>query len=76
MFKILKRLGPGCSSMDGLFLEVGPFRVQKNGTLAMIQHHWAQLTNVLFGNFFFFPKTLKLINPLELDIAIPTMEHA
>ena len=39
--------GPGCSSMDGLFLEVGPFRV--NGDQININpHSWHRHANVLF----------------------------
>ncbi|CAO3664035.1 unnamed protein product [Rhizopus stolonifer] len=32
--------GPGCSSMDGLFLENGPFRVNKNLTLSVNPGGW------------------------------------
>ncbi|CAO3688037.1 unnamed protein product [Rhizopus stolonifer] len=32
--------GPGCSSMDGLFLENGPFRVQKNLSLSINEGGW------------------------------------
>ncbi|KAG1146331.1 hypothetical protein G6F37_008085 [Rhizopus arrhizus] len=32
--------GPGCSSMDGLFLENGPFRVEKNLSLSINEGGW------------------------------------
>jgi carboxypeptidase C (cathepsin A) len=36
--------------MDGMFLEMGPFRVQSDKTtVKIIDYHWAKRTNVLFG---------------------------
>ena len=41
--------GPGCSSMDGLFLEIGPFKVAQDGkTLILNQQSWHHAANVLF----------------------------
>lgn len=40
--------GPGCSSMDGALIEVGPYRVQKDGTLAMNPGSWDEFANLLF----------------------------
>ena len=46
--------GPGCSSMDGLFLELGPLRVAAPGTrggpprLSRRAHSWHRAANVLF----------------------------
>lgn len=40
--------GPGCSSMDGLFLENGPFKLTKNGTLQRNKYSWHELTNIVF----------------------------
>eukprot|EP01031_Cornospumella_fuschlensis_P030191 gene30191-36469_t len=45
--------GPGCSSMDGLFLEIGPFKISsKSGgsgvSLAPNPHSWHTVANLLF----------------------------
>ena len=40
--------GAGCSSMLGLFLENGPYRVQDNLTLALDPHYWNQNANILY----------------------------
>ncbi|XP_057976158.1 serine carboxypeptidase-like 40 [Malania oleifera] len=41
--------GPGCSSLGyGAMQEVGPFRVQSNGTLSINKFAWNQVANVLF----------------------------
>ncbi|CCG82488.1 Putative uncharacterized protein [Taphrina deformans PYCC 5710] len=40
--------GPGCSSMDGLFLEIGPFRFQDANTLVENEGSWHEFANVLF----------------------------
>ena len=37
--------------MDGMFLEIGPFRVSEDKTLKMIEHHWAKHSTILFGNY-------------------------
>ena len=39
--------GPGCSSMDGLFLEVGPLRM-RGGRLEVNPHSWHRHANILF----------------------------
>ena len=39
--------GPGCSSMDGLFLELGPLRLNK-GNIQINPHSWHHAGNVLF----------------------------
>lgn len=40
--------GPGCSSMDGLFLENGPFKVDWQGNLTLNPHSWHTLANMLY----------------------------
>lgn len=40
--------GPGCSSMDGAFLENGPFRMTKDGQLLENPGGWNEFTNVIF----------------------------
>lgn len=40
--------GPGCSSMDGLFLEIGPFRLQNDHTLVQNEGSWHESANILF----------------------------
>jgi carboxypeptidase D len=39
--------GPGCSSMDGLFLELGPFKFE-NHKLVPNDHSWHKVGNLLF----------------------------
>ncbi|RHY35703.1 hypothetical protein DYB26_008074 [Aphanomyces astaci] len=40
--------GPGCSSLIGLFLECGPFRMHDDGSVAPNPHGWHKAANVLF----------------------------
>jgi len=45
--------GPGCSSMDGLFLELGPLRLDPNSTpgeerIMVNPHGWHKAANMLF----------------------------
>lgn len=35
--------GPGCSSMNGVFIENGPFRINEDGNIALSQHSWHRL---------------------------------
>jgi carboxypeptidase D len=41
--------GPGCSSMDGVFLETGPFRINKDQTLKPFYGSWNEYANVLYA---------------------------
>lgn len=56
--------GPGCSSMEGLFAELGPFEINADGkALKLRKHSWNKLANVLFlesptGVGFSYPKSL------------------
>ncbi|KAI9753245.1 MAG: Cell death protease [Chaenotheca gracillima] len=40
--------GPGCSSMDGALMEVGPYRVGKDGNLRYNDGSWDEFANILF----------------------------
>ncbi|KAK5112180.1 Cell death protease [Meristemomyces frigidus] len=40
--------GPGCSSMDGAMMEIGPYRVKEDGTLRLNEGSWDEFANVLF----------------------------
>ncbi|OMH86163.1 Pheromone-processing carboxypeptidase KEX1 [Zancudomyces culisetae] len=40
--------GPGCSSFDGLFLEVGPFDFDLKGQIVMREYSWVNRVDVLF----------------------------
>ncbi|GAB7348281.1 hypothetical protein MBLNU459_g6262t1 [Dothideomycetes sp. NU459] len=40
--------GPGCSSLDGAMMEIGPYRVQKDGSLAYNDGSWDEFANLLF----------------------------
>lgn len=41
--------GPGCSSFDGALVELGPIRVNDDGTLRVVQGTaWNEYANVLF----------------------------
>ena len=40
--------GPGCSSMDGALMEIGPYRVNENGTLRLQDGSWDEFANLLF----------------------------
>ena len=40
--------GPGCSSMDGALMELGPYRVREGGKLEYNEGSWDEFANVLF----------------------------
>ena len=40
--------GPGCSSMDGALMEVGPYRVREGGNLEYNNGSWDEFANLLF----------------------------
>ncbi len=40
--------GPGCSSMDGLWLELGPFRLDERQSVRINPHSWHNAANMLF----------------------------
>lgn len=40
--------GPGCSSMDGALMEIGPYRINEDETLRYNDGSWDEFANVLF----------------------------
>jgi carboxypeptidase D len=40
--------GPGCSSMDGLFIELGPYTMNRDSTISKNEHSWHKVANLLF----------------------------
>ncbi|KAL9115433.1 MAG: hypothetical protein Q9227_000754 [Pyrenula ochraceoflavens] len=40
--------GPGCSSMDGALMEIGPYRLQDDHTLRYNDGSWDEFANLLF----------------------------
>ncbi|WEW55651.1 Cell death protease [Emydomyces testavorans] len=40
--------GPGCSSMDGALMEVGPYRLKDDHTLTYNEGSWNEFANLLF----------------------------
>ena len=40
--------GPGCSSEDGALMEIGPYRLNEDGTLRLNDGAWTEFANVLF----------------------------
>jgi carboxypeptidase D len=40
--------GPGCSSMDGAMMEVGPYRMKDDHTLTYNNGSWDEFANLLF----------------------------
>ncbi|KAI0832723.1 alpha/beta-hydrolase [Trametes gibbosa] len=40
--------GPGCSSFDGLMMEVGPWRVDGNGGLKTVEGGWEEYATVVY----------------------------
>ncbi|OQE15927.1 hypothetical protein PENSTE_c026G00942 [Penicillium steckii] len=62
--------GPGCSSMDGAMMEVGPYRVMDNGTLEYNKGSWDEFANLLFvdqpvGTGFSYVQTKDYLHDLE-----------
>ena len=40
--------GPGCSSMDGALMEIGPYRLKDDHTLIYNEGSWDEFANLLF----------------------------
>ena len=45
--------GPGCSSMDGIFMENGAYRIDDSNKVIFANHTWILDANVLYGTFFY-----------------------
>lgn len=41
--------GPGCSSFDGLMMEVGPWKVDGQGGLKTVEGGWEEYTTMVYG---------------------------
>lgn len=42
--------GPGCSSFDGLMMEVGPWRLDKDGKgFTVAEGGWEEYTTMVYG---------------------------
>ncbi|CEL11419.1 Putative Pheromone-processing carboxypeptidase kex1 [Aspergillus calidoustus] len=62
--------GPGCSSMDGALMEIGPYRLKDNETLEYNEGSWDEFANLLFvdqpvGTGFSFVNTNSYIRELD-----------
>ncbi|KIM29383.1 hypothetical protein M408DRAFT_112444 [Serendipita vermifera MAFF 305830] len=62
--------GPGCSSFDGLMMEVGPWRMNENGELREIEGGWEEYANIVYidqpvGTGFSYGSTDKYIKELK-----------
>ncbi|KGO46456.1 Peptidase S10, serine carboxypeptidase [Penicillium expansum] len=62
--------GPGCSSMDGALMEVGPYRLQDDHTLKYNEGRWDEFANLLFvdnpvGTGFSYANTNSYIHELD-----------
>ncbi|KAL4914186.1 alpha/beta-hydrolase [Aspergillus aurantiobrunneus] len=62
--------GPGCSSMDGALMEVGPYRLKDNETLEYNEGSWDEFANLLFvdqpvGTGFSFANTNSYLHELD-----------
>jgi len=41
--------GPGCSSFDGLMMEIGPWRIDGQGGLKTVEGGWEEYTHMVYG---------------------------
>ncbi|CAE6516339.1 unnamed protein product [Rhizoctonia solani] len=62
--------GPGCSSFDGLMMEVGPWRIDGKGGLKLVENGWEEYTHVVYvdqppGTGFSYASTDKYLHELD-----------
>ncbi|KAF8841565.1 carboxypeptidase KEX1 [Paxillus ammoniavirescens] len=62
--------GPGCSSLDGLMMEVGPWRVDGEGGLKIVEGGWEEYTTMVYvdqpaGTGFSYTSTNHYIHTLQ-----------
>ncbi|KAF8316977.1 alpha/beta-hydrolase [Cantharellus anzutake] len=62
--------GPGCSSFDGLMMEIGPWRMNKKDSLRQKEGGWEEYANVLYldqppGTGFSYASTNKYVHELD-----------
>lgn len=50
--------GPGCSSFDGLMMEVGPWRFDGKDSLRQKEGGWEEYANVLYRELQYFSLTI------------------
>lgn len=40
--------GPGCSSMDGMYLEVGPYQINLDLSISLNNYSWHKASDIVF----------------------------
>lgn len=56
--------GPGCSSFDGLMMEIGPWRVDGNGGYKVVEGGWEEYTTIVYREYYLFDMC-SVSNPLH-----------
>lgn len=51
MLRVIVKGGPGCSSFDGLMMEVGPWRMDGKGGFKTMEGGWEEYTTMVYGAF-------------------------
>ncbi|KAF5388045.1 hypothetical protein D9615_000707 [Tricholomella constricta] len=62
--------GPGCSSFDGLMMEVGPWRMDGNGGFKVVEGGWEEYTTMVYvdqpaGTGFSYASTDRFVHTLD-----------
>lgn len=52
--------GPGCSSLEGLFMENGPWRIDNKGGLRLTEGGWEEYTTMIYGMYTIYISFLKI----------------
>lgn len=63
--------GPGCSSFDGLMMEVGPWRMQDE-ELRQIEGGWEEYANIVYSQSFHFACLVALLTLYTVDQPVGT----